>query len=319
MNGHLVIVLGDQLDRGSAAFDGFDRRRDRVWMAEVAGESTHVWSHKARIAVFLSGMRHFRDRLRDAGVDVDYTPLPPQASAGEHDSLADALAASLARDKAAGRAPDRLVVVEPGEWRVRQALEATALNAGIPLDIRTDRHFFSSREEFAEHARGRKQLRLEYFYRPLRQRHDVLMDDGEPAGGQWNFDAENRGAFPAAGPGRLCRSSFSRRWPGSTATKWNNPRASVTATVPSSSATRAPPMPRSPPPRRPSPSRSSYTWPSTVPSTWPQDRSTGKCTPATMRFSDMRNASRCSWVSSAGGTAVPSAAATSRRSTTATA
>jgi deoxyribodipyrimidine photolyase-related protein len=203
MSGHLVIVLGDQLDRGSAAFDGFDRHRDRVWMAEVAGESTHVWSHKARIAVFLSGMRHFRDRLRDAGVDVDYTPLPPQASAGEPASLADALAASLARDKAAGRAPDRLVVVEPGEWRVRQALEAAARDRGIPLDIRTDRHFFSSREEFAEHARGRKQLRLEYFYRPLRQRHDVLMDDGEPAGGQWNFDAENRGAFPAAGPGRL--------------------------------------------------------------------------------------------------------------------
>ena len=53
----LVIVLGDQLDRGGAAFDGFDRRRDRVWMAEVAEESTHVWSHKARITVFLAAMR----------------------------------------------------------------------------------------------------------------------------------------------------------------------------------------------------------------------------------------------------------------------
>ena len=46
---HLVIVLGDQLDRSSAAFDGFDAARDTVWMAEVAEESTHVWSHKARI------------------------------------------------------------------------------------------------------------------------------------------------------------------------------------------------------------------------------------------------------------------------------
>jgi deoxyribodipyrimidine photolyase-related protein len=203
MSRHLVLVLGDQLDAGSAAFDGFDRRRDRVWMAEVAGESTHVWSHKARIAVFLSGMRHFRDRLRDAGVDVDYTPLSPQAAAGEPGTLADALTASLVRATAAGAPPARLIVVEPGEWRVRTALEKAATAAGVPLEIRPDRHFFSSREEFAEHARGRKQLRLEYFYRPLRERHGVLMDDGEPAGGQWNFDAENRGAFPSAGPGKL--------------------------------------------------------------------------------------------------------------------
>ena len=72
---HLVIVLGDQLDRQSAAFDGFDARLDRVWMAEVAGESTHVWTHKARIAVFLAAMRHFRDALRREGINVDYTEL----------------------------------------------------------------------------------------------------------------------------------------------------------------------------------------------------------------------------------------------------
>jgi deoxyribodipyrimidine photolyase-related protein len=203
MSRQLVIVLGDQLDRGSAAFDGFDRRRDRVWMAEVPGESTHVWTHKARIAVFLAGMRHFRDRLRAEGATVDYTAMASRASADEPASLADALAASLASERAAGRGPDRLVVVEPGEWRVRTALEAAATAAGTPLEVRPDRHFFSSRDDFAAHAAGRKQLRLEYFYRPLRQRHGVLMDGGEPAGGQWNFDAENRGAFPAAGPGRL--------------------------------------------------------------------------------------------------------------------
>ncbi|NDC64680.1 MAG: cryptochrome/photolyase family protein, partial [Planctomycetia bacterium] len=64
MPGRLLVVLGDQLNRGSDLFAGFDPRRDRVWMAEVAEESTHVWTHKARIAVFLAGMRHFRDRLR---------------------------------------------------------------------------------------------------------------------------------------------------------------------------------------------------------------------------------------------------------------
>jgi len=206
MHRRLILVLGDQLDPKSAAFDGFDRRRDSVWMAEVAEESTHVWTHKARIAVFLSAMRHFRAALTAAGIDVDYTELDTDTQAGKPDrspgTLSAALFESLARARDAGRSPDALIVVEPGEWRVRVALEATAKQAGIPLEIRPDRHFFSSREEFAEHAQGRKQLRLEYFYRPLRERHHVLMDDGEPAGGQWNFDAENRGSFPKSGPNR---------------------------------------------------------------------------------------------------------------------
>jgi len=53
---NLVLILGDQLSTDSAAFDGFDNARDRVWMAEVAEEATKVRSHKARIALFLSAM-----------------------------------------------------------------------------------------------------------------------------------------------------------------------------------------------------------------------------------------------------------------------
>ena len=203
MPGNLILVLGDQLDRGSAAFDGFDRACDRVWMAEVAEESTHVWTHKARIAVFVAAMRHFRDALVKDRIAVDYTELSARQTTEEPPSLAAALLASLARARTENTLPERLIVVEPGEWRVQEALTKAAQEAGIPLEIRTDRHFFSSREDFAAHAKGRKQLRLEYFYRPLREKFGVLMDDGEPAGGQWNYDVENRGAFPQAGPGKL--------------------------------------------------------------------------------------------------------------------
>lgn len=202
MSGRLVLVLGDQLDRGSAAFDGFDRGRDRVWMAEVAEESTYVWTHKARIAVFLTAMRHFRDALEREGMEVEYTQVGTQLMAGEPLSLARALQASLARAAVEGRPPEQLVVVEPGEWRVEKALRAVAKTAAIPLEIRPDRHFFATRDEFATHVRGRKQLRLEYFYRPLREKLGVLMDGGEPAGGRWNYDAQNRGAFPKGG--RAC-------------------------------------------------------------------------------------------------------------------
>ena len=199
----LVVVLGDQLDRGGAAFDGFDPGQDRIWMAEVAEESTHVWTHKARIAVFLSGMRHFRDSLLAEGIKVDYTQLAAKRMPEEPASLGEALTASLTAARKAKRLPEKILVVEPGEWRVRQLLEATAREAGVVLEVCTDRHFFTTADDFAEHAKGRKQLRLEYFYRPLRAKFGILMDDDEPAGGQWNFDAENRGTFPKGGPGRL--------------------------------------------------------------------------------------------------------------------
>ena len=195
---HLVLVLGDQLDRRSAAFDGFDAGVDRVWMAEVAGESTHVWSGKPRIAVFLAAMRHFRDRLRGEGIPLEYRELAATPLPGEPVSLGDALRATLADLR-----PRGLVVVEPGEHRVEVELRAVASEAGIPLEIRTDRHFFATKADFAEHAAGRKQLRQEWWYRELRKRHGVLMEEGEPAGGEWNYDVENRGAFPKKGPGPL--------------------------------------------------------------------------------------------------------------------
>ena len=118
---NLVLVLGDQLDADSAALDGFDPKRDAVWMAEVAEESTHAWSHKARIALFLSAMRHYRDALRARGFKVQYTELD---DAGNSGTLARELARAVKQ-----LAPKSLVVVEPGDHRIREMLRAAATQA----------------------------------------------------------------------------------------------------------------------------------------------------------------------------------------------
>jgi len=193
-------VLGDQLDRDSAALDGFDPRTDAIWMAEVAGESTHVWSAKQRIAVFLASMRHFRDEMRAMGRTVLYRELAPTATPPTDEPAT--LDEALALDVAAHR-PDRIVVVTPGEYRVQESLQAAARHLGVPLSVLPDRHFMCSVDEFAEYAAGRSQLRLEYFYRMMRRRHGVLMEGGQPAGGKWNYDSDNRDSFPPDGPGRL--------------------------------------------------------------------------------------------------------------------
>jgi len=189
---HLVIVLGDQLDIDAAGFDGFDSKRDAVWMAEVDEESNHVPSSKQRITFFLSAMRHFAVELRAAGRPIHYTRIDDADNPG---TLAGALTADIARLH-----PQALVVTAPGDWRVLQSLRSVAAATGLALDVRDDRHFFGTVRDFAAHAVGRKQLRMEYFYREMRRRHGVLMDGDQPAGGQWNFDADNRESFGRAGP-----------------------------------------------------------------------------------------------------------------------
>jgi deoxyribodipyrimidine photolyase-related protein len=191
---NLVVVLGDQLDRGSDAYSGFDPRHDVVWMAEVSDEATQVWSHKARIALFLAAMRHLRDDLVARGWTLAYRSLEEHGAA----TLAQALVEDLAK-----LAPQRIVMLEAGEHRVAEAIAAAARSADITLEVRPDRHFLIGRTEFARWAGKRKALRMEHFYRWIRQRDGTLMEGKVPLGGRWNFDADNRGAFGKSGPGLL--------------------------------------------------------------------------------------------------------------------
>lgn len=192
---HLVLVLGDQLDLNASALQDFDPAQDMVWMAEVAEESTHVVSSKQRTTVFLSAMRHFAQALQEKGWPLHYSRLDDAHNSG---TLAGELSQAIAQ-----HAPQALVMTAPGEWRVLERLRSVAKQYALPLDIRDDTHFFCTVRDFAKHAAGRKQLRLEFFYRELRQKTGFLMEGKQPVGGQWNFDSSNRGSFGKSGPHNL--------------------------------------------------------------------------------------------------------------------
>lgn len=185
---HLVLVLGDQLDGASAAFDGFDAARDAVLMMEVRFEATYIPQHKRRLAFFFAAMRHFRDEQRAAGRVVFYVELDDPANTGH---FAGEIARHVAR-----HAPEKVVVLEPGDWRVRDTLRT----AFPQIEFREDRHFLCSRAAFAAFAQEHPHLLLETFYRFMRRRLGVLMDGESPVGGAWNFDKENRGSFGRKGP-----------------------------------------------------------------------------------------------------------------------
>jgi deoxyribodipyrimidine photolyase-related protein len=195
MTRHLILVLGDQLGWDNPALADFDPAQDRLLMIEADSEADEVWNHQARIAIFLSGMRHFaneahRRRWPCTYMKVDDTELPPD--------FAGRLAHALASHR-----PKALVVMEAGAWRMEKLIADAAEQAQVLLRWVGDTHFLCSRAEFAKWAGDKKELRMEFFYREMRKKHGVLMEGKEPIGGQWNYDAENRKGFGAKGPGTV--------------------------------------------------------------------------------------------------------------------
>ncbi len=186
----LRFILGDQLNRRVATLLDIDPGRDVVLMAEVVDEATYVRHHQQKIAFLFSAMRHFAEELRGEGIRVEYVRLDDPGNTG---SFGGEVGRAVDRLR-----PDRIVVTEPGEWRVAEMMRRWSIDHGLPVEVREDNRFLCSRAEFARWAEGHASYRMEYFYREMRRKTNLLMDGDAPEGGRWNFDRENRKAMPAA-------------------------------------------------------------------------------------------------------------------------
>ncbi len=181
----LCLVLGDQLSFDLASLQGLDAERDTVLLVEVMEEASHVPHHPQKIALIFSAMRHFAQALQDQGVRVEYIRLDDPENSGS-------VPGELHRWQALLQA-EEVHVTECGDWRLEQSMK----ECGLPIHWHADTRFLCGREEFAAWAKGKKQLRMEFFYREMRRKSRLLLNgDGSPVGGAWNFDAENRKALP---------------------------------------------------------------------------------------------------------------------------
>ena len=188
----LILILGDQLQEDSSALIDFNADHDEIIMIESSAEAEYVWSHKARIALFLSAMRHFAECLNKKGFPLSYYKENKQ-------TIVDVLAQHIKKHSIT-----HLICVEPGEVRLRDALMDLAHELSIHLELRPDTHFYCGTKEFSDWAGDKKELRLEYFYRYMRKKHQVLMqENGEPEGNCWNYDQENRKPYSKKGPGLI--------------------------------------------------------------------------------------------------------------------
>lgn len=181
---NLILILGDQLSHDLSSLRIADKAVDIVLMAELRSETGYVKHHKKKIAFLFSAMRHFAEELRANGWQVDYKQFcdpdtQPDFTATIHQAILS-------------HQPDQLVITKPSEYRVLQEMTNWQKTLSCFVHLLEDDRFFASTNEFASWADGRKQLRMEYFYREMRRKTGLLMEGEQPIGGQWNYDSDNR-------------------------------------------------------------------------------------------------------------------------------
>ncbi len=188
---NLCLILGDQLNHDSEIWRDFDPDKDLVAFFEVEEESISQLSSKQRTALFFSAMRHFAAELSAKKYPVYYSNIAERKV-----SIASAVSALIDQRK-----PENVRVVLPGDSRILEQLTHLSGSHEFILNILPDHHFVSEPGEFSQWISRLKQPRMEYWYRYMRKKRNLLMDEeGQPLGGKWNFDHENRKTFSRCGP-----------------------------------------------------------------------------------------------------------------------
>lgn len=185
----LRLILGDQLNIKHTWYKKKDAATLYVLM-ECLSETDYVQHHVQKIIGFFLAMRAFADQLRADGHHVLYLRLDDE---NNEQVIVDNIR-KLVKTKQIKRFEYQL----PDEYRLDIALENLCSELEIEAQSFDTEHFLSQRNEVAQTFKGKKTYLLETFYRNMRKKYNLLMeDDGEtPLTGRWNFDAENRKKLP---------------------------------------------------------------------------------------------------------------------------
>lgn len=181
------LILGDQLNADHSWYKEQDGGVLYV-IAELREEVSYVRHHIQKICAFFAAMESFANALKKAGHQVRHLTLDETS---DFENL-DELIATLCTDHGI----ERFEYQQPDEYRLAQQLQKLAL--GITTHCYESEHFLLTQNELASYIKVGKHNRMEAFYRKMRQRFDILMDDGQPLGERWNYDGENQRKLKAA-------------------------------------------------------------------------------------------------------------------------
>lgn len=184
----LRLVLGDQLNEKHHWFDQVNDNVSYVMM-EIKAESEYVTHHIQKIVGIFAAMRQFAQLLKTNGHHVRYFKINDKDNL---QSFADNLQSVLQKGTYT-----RFEYLEPDEYRLDQLLKQYCDKLEITTQMLGTEHFYTDRSELKNMFEGKNSLLMETFYRNMRKKHHILMDDGKPISGKWNYDHENRKKLPA--------------------------------------------------------------------------------------------------------------------------
>jgi len=182
----LRLILGDQLNSRHSWFQGLDPKVTYLLM-EIRQETDYVKHHIQKVAGFFAAMRSFADWLSDSGHRVQYLRLnDPDNRHNFEDNI---------RKVIKTKKINRFEYLQPDEYRLDRQLETIA--SGLPLssEVTDTEHFICRRNDVKKMFHAKKRFLMESFYRKMRRNHHILMENGKPSGGQWNFDRRNRNRY----------------------------------------------------------------------------------------------------------------------------
>ena len=181
---NLCVILADQLNQEITSLNDFDKDLDEILICELKKNFTDINHHKKKIVYQISCMRHFGIEMDRLGFKINYLKLDNPDNENSYTSEI----MKLINDKGI----DKVIVAEPSTYDEMESIKNWQNTIGIDVEIRKNDLFFCDIDEFKAWAEERKELRLEFFYRMLRRKHNVLMNGDQPEGGAWNFDKKNR-------------------------------------------------------------------------------------------------------------------------------
>ncbi len=179
----LRLILGDQLNENHSWFKQVDDNNIYVLM-EMRQETDYVKHHIQKVVAFFSAMRAFEKRIKSKGHRTHYIKL----DSTDNRQTIEANLKSLIKQYKISQFQYQL----PDEYRLDQHLIEFCKSLNINTEVFDTEHFMSSRTDLSVFYEGKKQYVMEFFYRNMRKKFDLLVENNQPFGGQWNFDKNNR-------------------------------------------------------------------------------------------------------------------------------
>jgi deoxyribodipyrimidine photolyase-related protein len=182
----LRLILGDQLNSRHTWYKEKDSNVLYVMM-ELRQEQEYVRHHIQKIIAFFLAMRNFAAYLTQNGHQVKYYTINQNGNTGDLSLMLQKIIAEHQITKFEYQLPD--------EVRLDEQLKTFCNTLSVPYEALDTEHFLTKRDELKKFFAGKKTRLMESFYRNMRKKFNILMEQDEPMGGKWNFDHENRKAF----------------------------------------------------------------------------------------------------------------------------